>query len=1271
MIGKVTTAWKNANVATSHKLITVGLAWVSVLTVCTGLCVTTARARIVHVNEFQFGSEGAGSGQFMEPLGVAVNDVTHNVYVVDSGNDRVEEFSSNGSVVLGEFNGFDAPTGSFSDPTQIAVDNSGNPLDPSNGYVYVVDSGHNVIDKFNEGGEYQGQITGRCEKEREMPPCPKSSFVAFSKVVGVAVAPSGILWTVEKEGIIDDFSDGQPNQFISSRSTLFGGFLHTGLAVDSEENLYINSAEIAKVSSAGNILINPFDRWEEVHGGAVEASGVAVDAAHKEAYIDNITTFGRSNLLGEPEERFNSPLVESRGIAVDESTRAIYTSYRLANRVAVFAAVTLPTVQLNEPTQQHPTSVTLTGTVNPEGEPVNSCVFEYDEKVFEPGEASHGSQVACAPASLGTGLQPVTVSAQLSSLTPETKYYYRLVAANHGGSSEARGEVTPGPNIGNEFAAEVTSTSASVRASIDPNGDGTHYYFEYGSTTLYGNYAPIPPPGTDIGSARGALVLSDEIVQLQPGITYHYRVVATQDGETFEGSDRTFTTQPEGIEGTSGLLDSRAWELVSPSEKNGALIEFLPAYSVDMQAASDGSGIAYAAFGQLGEGPVGHTALSHVLSVREQAGWQSQDISLPTNLPPEEIAPSALLSGGSEYRLFSPNLATAAVEALDYTPALAPEITEECTPLYTRENSTGKFTPVVTPEIAPPKTNLCATSIGKDRMHIYTATTDLKHIVVWSPVSLTSGSYGGELYEVGEGQLQPIAIYPDGKPFEKSQAIRANLAGTGGEFGSAQRSISSDGRWIAWTAGDPYNEANVSLYVRDMATEKTIEVGGPHARYQTMNAEGSEIFYLEEGDLYLFDTETDTHTDLTAGHGAGETSASVDEAVSDVSSDGSYVYFVAEGDLAEGGVSGEPNLYLLHNTGGTWLSPMYIATLSREDEKVWHADSFGTGTSAPALADVSSRVSPDGKFFAFMSNRALTGYDNIDISSSPSKPQYDEEVYLYSADSGRLVCASCNPTGGRPAGVLDTSETAPLVDRAGSWNQTISGHDHMLAGSVPGWDEARGNRAIYQPRYLANSGRLFFDSPDALAAQATNGLEDVYEYEPSGVGSCKGTSVEFSTRSSGCVSLISSGVAGAESAFLDASETGDDVFFITASKLVGEDVDTAYDVYDARVCSTAEPCRSEQVSLLPCSTSDSCKPAPSTQPEIFGPPPSATFGDGVDLISDVKQAPAKPTSLTQRQRLDEALRKCGKKRGSKRVACDRRARRRYPIRQTRKARRGR
>ena len=77
---------------------------------------------------------------------------------------------------------------------------------------------------------------------------------------------------------------------------------------------------------------------------------------------------------------------------------------------------------------------------------------------------------------------------------------------------------------------------------------------------------------------------------------------------------------------------------------------------------------------------------------------------------------------------------------------------------------------------------------------------------------------------------------------------------------------------------------------------------------------------------------------------------------------------------------------------------------------------------------------------------------------------------------------------------------------------------------------------------------------------------------------------------------------------MDASGNGSDVFFVTAAKLVPQDYDSAYDVYDAHECTSAAPCAPPSAAVPPpCGTGDACKPAPTPQPTIFGSAPSATF----------------------------------------------------------------
>jgi hypothetical protein len=231
-----------------------------------------------------------------------------------------------------------------------------------------------------------------------------------------------------------------------------------------------------------------------------------------------------------------------------------------------------------------------------------------------------------------------------------------------------------------------------------------------------------------------------------------------------------------------------------------------------------------------------------------------------------------------------------------------------------------------------------------------------------------------------------------------------------------------------------------------------------------------------------------------------------------------------------------------------------------------------------------------------------------------------------------------------------------LVDRPQLWGK------QSLAGSIPGWTRIDKGRAHYQSRYLSDEGRLFFNSPVGLVPGDNNGREDVYEFEPAGVGGCP------VTQPNGCQALISSGTSSDESAFLDASATGEDVFFLSSSKLVGADRDNALDVYDAHVCTTAVPCPSGTVNVpAPCNGTDSCRAAPAPQP-VFGAPASATFtGAGnVPPPPPVKPA-AKP--LTRVQKLARALKACRTKHNKhKRATCEKQARHTYaPARKAKRA----
>ncbi len=291
------------------------------------------------------------------------------------------------------------------------------------------------------------------------------------------------------------------------------------------------------------------------------------------------------------------------------------------------------------------------------------------------------------------------------------------------------------------------------------------------------------------------------------------------------------------------------------------------------------------------------------------------------------------------------------------------------------------------------------------------ASPDGQHPVFRSYAQLTSQetppNSGGELYEWNHGTLALVSILPNG---ELPTAVELGFqAGR-----HKERGLRNGSRVVFTSEG--------TIYVRDNTSEPpspiengtctvpadacTIAVGG--GEFQAANSETTKIFYTTGGNLYEYTIGTGKPSvPLT------ESAKLLPGAVIGVSENGEYVYFVANGPVknaAEGAITGDCtraqtsgqlcNLYVEHND-----VTRLVAVLSGEDRPDW-------ATEAMNLTTLTARVSPDGQYLAFMSDRDLVGYDTADTATGHA----DEEVYLYDAETGRLVCASCDPTGARPHG---------------------------------------------------------------------------------------------------------------------------------------------------------------------------------------------------------------------------------------------------------------
>ncbi len=968
---------------------------------------------------------------------------------------------------VGQFNGSAAPAGAFSWPSTvggigysgghtgpeggIAIDNSSNPLDPSKGDVYVLNStaahpSESVVEKFSASGTYIGEIV---DPKEGLPP------------TGVAVDPSGTLWVTHTYSkYVQQFNDAAPiNEHVSSllmhlheENQENGEIGYVGLALDAEGHVYlgvrltsIGALTFPTVfSTAGELLVERLD--------SEETTGLAVDESSDDAYVDHGTSVVAYSPSHIGVERFGVGKLEaSEGIAVDSRTGTVFAANAGSQTIDVFTAFVVPDVTTGSVSNLAETSATVGGVVNPDGLPVTSCVFEYGTS------SSYGQSVPCS-SSPGSGSSPVAVGAQLSGLERLTTYHYRLRVSNANGSDDGQDRtfVTPAPvALSEEFVTDVSSTSALFSVQIDPGGADTTYSFEYGPSEAYGESVPVP--AGDAGPGTVSVPVAVRVEGLLGASTYHVRAVASNLLGTVYGPDQTFTTQTGG--GEFVLPDGREWELVSPVQEEGSLI--LPigkengSWNSMIEASADGSAISYSALDPLGANPQGNSVpfgLTQVLSTRGGGGWSSQDISTPHQAAEEDDTET-------EYIFFSSDLSRALVEPGGETP-LSPEATE--TTPYVRDDSSGSYTPLLTAgdvipgaKFGPPQ----RLKFGNEDAKVVAVTPDLSHVLFLSLYALTSNAVQAtqrsNLYEWSEGRLQLVNVLPDGT----ANPGEAALGGGTGVGQNTRNAFSSDGSRVFFTLGSK------ELYMRDTVTGKTLKMpipaGDLDTEFQIASADGSKVFYMGESekdvaekDLYVCqiveeggEPKCDV-TDLTPNAGK---SAEVRSLVMGASEDGSIVYFVAHAKLAEGAEAGKENLYVESETGSSWSAPRLVAILSEEDSFDWDGGNKVNISNDGEMTHLTSRVSPSGRYLTFETERSLTGYDNRDAVYG----QPDTEVFLYDEATGRLRCVSCNPTGARPDGVSDGGGL--LVDTLDLWGG-IGGR--LLAASIPGWTQTAGTHRV-------------------------------------------------------------------------------------------------------------------------------------------------------------------------------------------------------------------
>ncbi len=1165
------------------------------------------------------GVTGAAGGEFNSPQGIAVDQATGDVYVTEQTNLRVQRFDAAGNFQLMWGRDVLNPTGGTTTEVCTAADTvapgckvgtsgaSGGsfastfngypavvPPGPANaGNVVVADPGNRRVQEFAPSGAFvrtfgydvlTGGGTGFeiCTVAADCKVAAASGPAIGQLGTGtnrVAVNSSGAIFTVEQS------ANFRVQKFAPSGSSLDAALFAAPTFAGGTSAT--TPTDIAVDPVSGNVLVT------RATPAAATASCPSGAPSVEERRVLEFDSAG--NLL-DAHFACAGLRLGVLGLAVTGATGRIHLDSTSppgsgAARVYTAAAPILPIATL-DPTPVDAitaTGASFHGHVDPTGL-TTSYRFEY-----RPVGATEWTRVPVAGADAGPIGSNNSVIQTATGLEPNTEYELRLVASKafNGGigtSATAVFNTFPAPpRVVTLAAGSRTDTAAWLGGQVDPQHDQTSYWIEYSTDPALPPAATASFPASqdaDAGSGTELAFVAQLVTGLSPGTRYYFRVVAENGaGQTVGGVEtfRTGETLPPPPPG-------RGYEKVSPDQKNGIDMGSWGAQAVD----PSGNRVAFAATFSVPGANAGW--LTPLLADRDPvSGWSSEAIDPP------------IPSGTSAYSLlgFSPDLDKLVVTS---HAALSPGATPLTDHLYVRDNSDGGYAQINPNELGPPGP---ATRVKKSYF-FGGASSDWSHLYYTSEgVPQTADPVTGLIntYQWVDGETRLVGIVdPDGEgPLPEAPAPLGSVAGSNPTVGSVKGAISADGRRLFFHAIEPglatTRSSNAGqLYVRDdqgtastaddastrisasQATSPDPDGPLPATFVAAETEHGSKVLFYscekltddstsyvpvppplsctsgEYGfvelyttppqgrDLYLYDVDSGALDDLTTADPAGADVYGVLGASDDLS----RVYFAAGGDLAPGATRGEPNLYLWEE-GTTRFIATLAPDLSGRSDEVADARNW---TSSPGYRRRVTRTAPDGGHLLFTSRAPLTSYDNTNPAACPpfenagglehaNQEGRCAETYLYDAEADELTCLSCPEHGELAAG------------------------DSLLA---PGFSRTSGESVGALPGNLAPDGSAaYFSTPQALVGADVNGRADVYRW------------------SHGDVSLISSGTGTTDADFLDATPSGNDVFFLSRQQLVGSDVDQLTDVYDARVGGGFA-----EYSLPPCS-GDFCQGNP-TQP---------------------------------------------------------------------------
>ena len=438
----------------------------------------------------------SGIGSTFYDRSLALNQVNGSLYLANSGSVKVDVFENGTGPQIEEWGGFG---GGFD---YLAIDNSGG---PSNGTVYVASTSPDNVQAFHPN-HTQAEFAA------------SESYIAGNRITGspnghfgfirnIGVDSHGNIYLVDQEKAeVDEFKPS--GEFVQSFKNA-GLTSPTAVAVDpTDGNVLIvdeGNAEIDEFSSAGAFLA-------EINGSETPAG-----------------SFGPSGSFSPSDLAFNSE-------------GYLYVSDREQGVVDIFTPdVPLPKVSYEPTSSAKQTSVTLNAKVDPNGDEVTGCYFEYGTS------AAYGSpHIPCSPAPPYSGTAEPVVSASISGLSAETTYHYRVVLTDASGHPRRGVDQTftlhAVANLMTKEATNLTPTKAQLNGSFLGNGEETNYYFEWGTTPSYGEKTAEESAGSPAGP--GPTEVSAGLTGLEPATTYHYRLIAINSVGKSTAGDQEFTTPP-------------------------------------------------------------------------------------------------------------------------------------------------------------------------------------------------------------------------------------------------------------------------------------------------------------------------------------------------------------------------------------------------------------------------------------------------------------------------------------------------------------------------------------------------------------------------------------------------------------------------------------------------------------------------------------------------------------------------------------------------------